>query len=178
MQTGRKKITGGLVVLIFVNIMLIMWIVGNLTMSRFSSVISKYGADWPEVEVTIDDVSFEYSHSETDDGDKTYYYDMHRILHFTYDGVDYEVQDTEEYSSSKADYKVELRTGYTDKYTYQINPENPASFSKSYSIFEDDNAYENFNKLITVIPLAVLVVIDVIALITHFRKKRNIFDEA
>ena len=173
-NSGSKG--AGIAFLVFINIMLIIMIVGSMTTSRISSVIGKYGSDWPEVDVSIDDVSFEYSHSETDDGSTTYYFDLHRIIHYTYNGVEYELNDTKEVSSSNKDYTVELRTGYRDEYTYKINPEHPGSYSKSYSVFDDENAYQTFNRIITLIPVAILVIVDTIAVIKFFKKKRSIFE--
>lgn len=177
MTTTNKSNGAKFGIILFFNVMLIMIIVGNISTSRVSSVLSKYGSDWPEVAVTIDDVSFEYCSSDTDDGKTTYYYELHRILHYTYNGTEYEVNDTEKISSSDIDYKMELRRGYTDKYKYQINPENPKAVSKSYSIFDDEKAFQSFYKIFTMIPIAILVILDVTVVMIEFSRKKRIFDK-
>lgn len=172
-----RKLNGGTVAVIIINIMLITMIAFSIGSARFGAVIGKYGSDWPVVDVTIDDVSFEYDDSDEDDGDVTYYYKLKRILHFTYEGKDYEINDTEEIRSGSPNYQYELKTGYKDQYTYKINPENPRSYSKSYSSLGDGTEIRKVLNFIAIgVPVIILVIVDSIAISKMFRRKKNVFD--
>lgn len=172
-----KKSNMGVFAVIFFNLILIVMITSSLGISRVGSAMEKYGADWPVADVTIDDVSFKYDGFEEDDGDVTYIYKVERILHFTYEGKDYELNDTEKIQSGNPDYQYELRKGYKDKYTYKFNPENPRAYSKSYSsVGDDDGIVKVLNFILTGIPIIILVIVDLVLVIKMIRRKKKVFD--
>ncbi|MDD3206409.1 MAG: hypothetical protein PHS74_11855 [Lachnospiraceae bacterium] len=85
--------------------------------------------DWIVIKnVTIDDVDFEYDGlvSNGDEAPK-YRFEMNRILHYTFKGQKYDVENSIDYYSSDSDYTVELRSNYKDDFTYKIDPKNPTS---------------------------------------------------
>lgn len=155
----------------------VMMAVSSVSMSRTRNVFVKFGSDWPQVQVTIDDVSFSYTnYKRISDTRKEYHYIMNRILYYTYDGKEYEVEDTVEYVSTDKNYQVELRKNYTDHYIYQVNPENPSAVMKSYSSLADTDAMGTVDMFSIAIPLIFLVVMDLAVLMNGRNKKKKIFD--
>ena len=163
--------------LIMINVFCVIIAVSSVSMSRTRNVFVKFGSDWPQVQVTIDDVSFSYTnYKRISDTRKEYHYIMNRILYYTYDGKEYEVEDTVEYVSTDKNYQVELRKNYTDHYIYQVNPENPSAVMKSYSSLADTDAMGTVDVFSIAIPLIFLVVMDLAVLMNGRNKKKKIFD--
>ena len=115
--------------------------------------MERYTENWVEVDVTIDDVAFEFDgedvESDSNNNRRTIYkFHMDRILHYTYNGVDYDVKDERTYESENPDYSVEPRQNYKDEYVYKINPSDPASMSISYTIGGGEGIFAVFDKII------------------------------
>ena len=171
-------------ILIFVNIFCFMIAGSTFSFSKVKSSLDKYTEDWVEVDVTIDDVAFVYDGEETErdsDGDAKTVYNFHmdRILKYTYNGVDYEVENRDTYEVSSKDFYVEPRTNYKDDKTYKVNPASPRSVSISYSMvaFDIGNMFDILDKAIAFIAILVAVVFDVIFIINKFKKKKVTFEE-
>ena len=102
---------------------------------------------------------------------------MDRILHYTYNGVDYDVKDERTYESENPDYSVEPRQNYKDEYVYKINPSDPASMSISYTIGGGEGIFAVFDKIIIIVLIIILLVVDTVFLVNVLRRKKVTFEE-
>ncbi len=165
------------ILIVFINVFCIIVAGSSLGMHKTLSSIHSMTRNWQEVDVTIDDVSFESDGRKTDDGRTIYKYVMNRILRYIYKNQEYEVKDTRDYESEDPEYTVALRTGYKDEYTYKVNPESPGSVSKSYSLLGDGGAFTyNFDKIAAYVFIGIAVIADLIFLIKCLPRRKKIFD--
>src|SRR5574344_150029 len=173
-KTKRMYIIG----LVMINIIFFIFAGANLGSMKTLSTIKGYTKDWDQVDVVIDDVSFEKDGSDTDDGITKYKFVMNRILKYTYKGKNYEVKNQRNYESRSKNYQVDLKKGYTDEYTYKVNPAHPSSVSSSYSQVSGSilNIFKIIRKVAVVVFIAIPLVIDIVVLVKFIKRKRNVFD--
>lgn len=172
MKKAKKKIS-----FVPINLFVVATVFIFGMMLSFFSSMEKATEDYVEVDVTIDDVSFESNGSDYDDEDGTVYkFKMNRILHFTYNGKEYDINDTRGYESSNPNYTVELKTNYKDDGVYKIDPDNPRSYSVSYVDMEVVSGIVKTGYIILGVIIAGLVIFDVVYLLLKRKQKKDIFE--
>lgn len=179
---NRKTGVPGIGIIVFVNIFCLMIIGCTIGFTKMADKMERYTENWVEVDVTIDDVAFEYDgedvESDSNNNKRTIYkFHMDRILHYTYNGVDYDVKDERTYESENPDYSVEPRQNYKDEYVYKINPSDPASMSISYTIGGGEGIFAVFDKIIIIVLIIILLVVDTVFLVNVLRRKKVTFEE-
>ncbi len=174
----KKKKLMPLPELLCCNVLFLLLIIGMVmvgNMVKTADIIQKTNV--PINVTSIDDVDSEYAGmgSKTYKGRKitTYIYNVNRILHYNYEGQDYDATDTLTFELDRDNFDYELRTNYLDDYAYYIQPGQNSYVAKMPKGLADKSVQDMIS-LISRIVIIALIVITVILDVTYVIKCRKL----
>lgn len=129
---------------------------------------------------SIDDVSTEYvGFTKEQVGGKSrsrYIYRVNRIIHYTYDGKDYDKEDSVTYKRDREEFNYKLKTNYVDDYTYYIDPDDSGYFAQVHNSVESTSVRSKIKTGTTasiIIIVGIAVLMDIVYVLKHRKKEEE-----